>query len=192
MRKRREKPDPSVSSPPSQGLGSGDLAHALELDEFFQALGPVMRLSPKDEEEPKKKPVAEATGKAGSKRRKALVLAALLLLTGAAFQAPLTGLLTRDGPVPDEFLGNWETVSRRYADRGFAITSDTLRIRLGPSGIASYPITGFRATRTADSVLYTIHYQDGSALMELGLRVEADSTLRLAHLPGVFWQKESR
>jgi hypothetical protein len=181
----------NAPTPPThRSLASGDLDSAWELDEFFQALGPVMRLPPK-EKEPKP---AERRAKVptGRRRPRVLILTAVTLLMVGAFQAPLVGLLTRDGPVPDEFLGTWETSSQRYAERGFTITSDSLRLHLGPRGVASYPITGVRAKRTADSVLYTFHYRDGSSTLEMGLRMDPDSALRLGNLPAVLWRKVSR
>ncbi len=182
-----------VSPPPPpahRSLASGELDNAWELDEFFQALGPVMRLPPKD----KDPGPADRRAKVdtGPRRSRTLIFAAVSLLMAAAFQAPLLRLLTRDGPVPDEFLGAWETSSPRYAQRGFAITGDSLQLHLGARGLASYPITGVRTKRTADATLYVLHYKDGSSPLELGLRMDSDSTLRLANLPSVLWRKEHR
>lgn len=178
-------PEPPVHRP----LASGDLATSWELDEFFEALGPVMRLPPK--EDTKRAEPVKATEKKPKRadRSRKLVLTAVLLLTLAAFQAPIVRAISRDRPVPDDFIGTWETTSRRYADRGFTITSDTLRLRLGLRRVAVYPISGVRITETGDSVVYAVRYKDGTATLEMDLRMDIDSTLRLANLPGVFWRK---
>lgn len=174
--------------PAHRSLASGDLDSAWELDEFFQALGPVMGLPPKEKEpRPTQKRAKAATG---VRRPRALIATAVTLLMVAAFHAPLIRLLMRNGPVPGEFLGVWRTTSPRYAERGFTITSDSLLLYLGPRGLASYPITGVRTKRTADSLLYTVHYLDGTSTLELGLRMDTDSTVRVANLPAVLWRKE--
>lgn len=171
-------------------LASGELSTAWELGEFFEALGPVMRLPPKDDEH--SAAPARSTKTAPAKRRPyMLTIVAVVVLATAAFQGPLMRALFQDTAVPDEFLGRWETTAPRYADRGFTLTRDTLLLRLGSHGRASYPVSGVRVTESGDSVLYTVHYKDGSATLEMGLRMEADSTLRLANLPGVFWKKAS-
>jgi len=175
---------------PHRSLASGDLANPMELDEFFEALGPVMRLAPKEEEP---KPVETRAEVAKRDRRpRALVAAAVLLLLGAAFQAPLLRLLSRDISVPDEVLGTWSSSSPRYADRGFAITVDTLRLQLGPGRSKSYPITGVRRASATDSARFTITYRDGPSLLEMPLRVDEEAHLHLANLPAVSWQRDGR
>ncbi len=181
-----------LSAPPAphKSLASGDLASAMELDQFFQALGTVMRLAPKEEEP---KPVEARAEVAKRERRpQALLVVAVLLLLAAAFQAPLLRLLSKDIPVPDEVLGSWSSASPRYADRGFAITVDTLRLQLGPGKSAAYPITGVRRAGTADSARFTISYRDGSSLLEMALRVDEEAGLRLANLPAVAWRRDGR
>jgi hypothetical protein len=121
-----------------------------------------------------------------------LISTAVVLLVVGAFQAPLLHLLSRNIPVPDEVLGTWSSASPRYADRGFAITVDTLLLQLGPGKSASYPITEVRSVGSADSARFTIRYRDGSSLLEMGLRVDEDAGLRLANLPTVVWRKDGR
>jgi len=189
----RQRAGDELNAPPSanhRSLASGDLASTWALDEFFEALGPVMRLPPKQKEP---RPVEKRAEVAkGGRRPGVLISAAVTLLVVAAFQAPLLRLLSRDIPVPDEFLGSWSSASPRYLDRGFAITGDTLRLQLGPGKIASYPITGVRRVGTPDSARFTIRYRDGSSAQEMGLRMDQGVGLRLVNLPTVVWRKEGR
>lgn len=190
--RRRAGDEPSAEPAPAhRALASGELATAWELDEFFQALGPVLRLPPK-EAEPKPVKEKQAAIAKSVRRRRLLIRAAATVLTIAVFQAPLLRLLTPDLPVPDEFLGAWRTSSPQYADRGFALTGDTLRLQLGPGRTASYPITGVRRLGTADSASFMIAYLDDSSPLEMGLRMDEDVGVRLVNLPGIVWHKEGR
>ncbi len=181
-----------ITAPPAphRSLASGDLANAMKLDEFFDGLGTVMRLSPKEEEP---KPVeTRAEIEKRDRRPRALISAAVVLLLIAAFQAPLLRLLSKDSPVPDEVLGTWSSASPRYADRGFAITVDSLRLQLGPGKSATYPISGVRRAGSADSARFMISYRDGPSLLEMALRADGEGRLRLANLPAVTWQRDGR
>jgi hypothetical protein len=171
-------------------LASGELANTWALPDFFEALGPVMRLPPKEKEPEPVKMRAEVAKR--DRRPRVLIFAAVLLLVMAAVQAPLLRLLSRNIPVPDEVLGTWSSASQRYADRGFAITVDTLLLQLGPGKSASYPITEVRRIGSTDSARFTIRYRDGSSLLEMELRVDEDAGLQLANLPTVIWRKDGR
>jgi hypothetical protein len=129
-----------------------------------------------------------ATPRARRSSRLPLITVGLLAL--AVAQALVADLLDSTGPVPREFVGAWSTTAIPYADRGFVITSDSLWLRLGPEVSIAYPIAGVRKSRTADAVQYTFLYGDGSALLEMGLRMNPDSTVHLASLPSVRWRKE--
>jgi hypothetical protein len=176
------------SAPSHRALASGELATAWQLDEFFHALGPVLRLPPKST------PVAGdhevvAKGVGSTHRPVKLVVAALALLAAAAGRESITRLLTRDLPVPEAFYGTWETGAEKYAGRGFTMSADTLRLEQGAGRVASYPIAGVRRNAAADTVWYTVRYRDGASLLEMGLRLETDSTLRLVNLPSVLWSR---
>jgi hypothetical protein len=172
-----------------RSLASGDLKSPWQLGEFFDALGSVMRLPPKAPRPTAvEKPVAPATAR---RRSRLLIPVAVGLLAIAVLQRPLLRLISSDLPVPEELLGNWITDSPRYADRGFVITRDSLRLQLGPQLSATYPITRVRRAGTADSTRYTISYRQGDTEVEMGLSVDPDVGLRVANLPSVTWRRGS-
>jgi hypothetical protein len=178
-------PDPA---PGHRALASGELSTAWELDEFFQALGTVLRLPPKSTG-PAGEHEVVPKGARSPRRPMKLVLAALGLLALAAGHEPLLRLLTHDRRVPDAFYGRWETRAEKYAGRGFIMSGDSLRLEQGAGRMAVYPIDGVLRNAVADTVWYTVRYRDGASLLEMGLRLETDSTLRLANLPSVLWSR---
>lgn len=172
-----------------RSLASGDLKSTWQLGEFFDALGSVMRLPPKLQHRAVAAvPVAPA---ATGRRSRFLIPVAAGLLAIAVLQRPLLRLLSSDVPVPEGLLGSWTTDSPRYADRGFFITSDSLRLQLGPQLSATYPITRVRRSGPADSAGYTITYRQGDTEVEMGLRVDPEAGLRIANLPAVAWRRGS-
>jgi hypothetical protein len=172
-----------------RSLASGDLKNTWQLGEFFDALGSVMRLPPKA---PRSAAAATPVVSArAAHRSRFLIPAAVALLAIAVLQRPLLHLLSPDVPVPEGLLGSWITDAPRYADRGFVITSDSLRLQLGPQLSATYPITRVRRAGTADSARYTISYRQGDTEVEMGLSVDPELGLRVANLPSVTWRRGS-
>jgi hypothetical protein len=166
---------------------SGDDRSAASQRELIAALDEVTRLLPA-EGAAQAQPAGNAAGS-----RQWLLLAALLgTLVLAIVHSPLGAPAPTHEPVPQQFLGTWTTTSVRYADRGFVITSDTLRLRLGEGESIAYPIVGVERNRKADSSLFTFHYRDGASSLQLGLRMNRDTSLHLANLPTVDWKKEPR
>jgi hypothetical protein len=98
---------------------------------------------------------------------------------------------TEQGPVPAVFHGTWGTSSERYADRGFVITSDSLRLVTGPGRGFIYPIVGVIRPTGPDTTLFTLRYRDGGMDLTLQLYLEPDTTIHLVSLPMVAWTKQS-
>lgn len=171
-------------------LASGELADAWELGEFFEALGPVMRLAPKDAEPAAATPRAGSRG--GARRRTALLVGlAVALVAGAAGIPALLSALQPDEPVPAGLHGRWVTTSERYADRSFELSETTLRLGLAQRDMA-YPIVGVRRRDSAGATLYAIRYRDAENVLELGVVIGADSVSRLRNLADVSWTKVPR
>jgi hypothetical protein len=180
---------PPSPAEPYRSLASGELSSSWELGEFFQALGPLMQLPPRGKG---RKGVGPSALGPKSPPRRGILVAAVLLLAAVMLQAPLLLMLNHEEAVREEVLGAWRTRDPRYAERGFVITRDSLCLIQGAATSSSYPVTGMRSTRAADSVVYIIHYRDGGLPLELGLHVAPDSTVLVANLPGVVWRKEGR
>lgn len=169
-----------------RSLRSGELADAMELGEFFQALGPVLRLPMNDG----KSEVAARKRSVAAKRRRTGVLAcvAVALLAGAALAPALLRALQPEEPVPAGLHGLWVARAPRYAGRTFDLSDSTLR--LGVRGHeASYVVVDARRRDSADATLYTIRYRDDDAMLELGVIVGPDSVVHLRNLADVAWTR---
>jgi hypothetical protein len=172
-----------------RSLKSGELADAMKLDHFFEALGPVMRLPPKDDEDPEPR----AVRRAGSSGRRTAALAgiALTLVTIAAGAPAILRALQTTESVPPGLHGSWSTVARRYAGRSFDVSDSTLRLGLGGRDV-TYPIAGVASRDSADAAIYTIRYRDGETELEFALAIGPDSVAMIRNLPDVGWRKVVR
>jgi hypothetical protein len=165
-------------------LASGELADTWDLGDFFEALGPVMRLPPKDSDEAPAKPRAAAN----PRRTSLLVALAVMLVLGAGAAGPLWRALHPSIPVPEGLIGTWSTTVGRYAGRSFELSPTTLHLDLGGQS-AVYPIAEVRSREIEKTVVYIIRYRHEQDVLELGLMVDADSAVRLRNLPEVDWRK---
>lgn len=170
-----------------RSLGSGELADSMDLGEFFQALGPVMRLPPKDDESARRR----SWGWTGEARRRSVTLAgaAAALIAGTVAGPSLLRALGSDVPLPIGLHGRWITTSERYAGRAFHLSEATLRLGRGPEGFAAYEITGVRQRDSSAGKLYTIRYRDGESDLEFPIFVGADSVIHVRNLGDVPWTK---
>lgn len=174
--------EPSVHRP----LSSGDLASVWEMDEFFEALGPVMRLPPKEDEPPA--PIAAR----GGRQPRFLVMLAVAMMLGAAAWGLFQALVSRSERLPAELVGKWRTTSRAYAGRMFEITGDTLRLQLGADSVVSHPIVGVHSKKQDGVTWYAITYGAGADLSDIALGLDPDSTIHIVHQPAVSWRKAGR
>jgi hypothetical protein len=157
----------------------GQLVHSREFVEFMAELGPMMRSA-----EPAKGP--------GASRSSRLVLAAVLVLLLAVARDPLWSWWSAYGSVPRELLGGWSTSSPRFADRGFEVTPDTLRLQLGGGETVAYRIVGVHRGGNPEESVFTFRYRDEEQDLKMGLRIGRDSTVYLVNVPNVPWRKERR
>lgn len=181
-------PSQPSDSKPSNGpdglhrpVAVGGLVHSREFLEFLAGLGPLMR-----------QPAEPVTTRRGMRRSSRLVIAALLVLLSGLGWRPVSSWWSAYGSIPDELLGTWTTSSARFADRGFVITKDSLRLLLGPGRSSAYRIVGVRRRPSPDSALYTFHYREDESSLELGLWMRRDTTVHFENLPAVVWKKTSQ
>jgi hypothetical protein len=170
-------------------LGSGELADSWELGEFLEALGPVMRLPPKENE-------VSAAGSfvlGGTTRRRAtiLVMAAMAIVAGAAGAPPLMQAMRSSLPPPSGLHGKWTTPAERYAGRSFEVLETSLRLGVGGQE-ATYPIADVRRRDSSNAAIYTIRYRDGESTLEFALAIGPDSVAHIRNLPSVGWRKVQR
>jgi hypothetical protein len=172
-------PSPAPAEVPER-LVVGHVVHSREFVELLTELGPMMRSS-----------AEPAEGRRGGRRSSSLLLVAVLVLLIAVARDPLWSWWSHYGPVPHELLGGWSTRSPRFAERGFVVTPDTLRLQLGAGKTVAYPIVGVRRGNP-DERLFTFRYRDGDQDLQMGVRMESDSTIHLVNVPDVSWGKESQ
>lgn len=170
-------------------LGSGELADSWELGEFFEALGPVMRLPPKQNEAA----AAGSSALGGTTRRRPaiLVMAAMALVAGAAGAPPLMQAMRSSLAPPKGLHGIWTTPAQRYAGRSFEVSDTSLRLGVGGQD-ATYPIADVRRRDSSNAAIYTIRYRDGESTLEFALAIGPDSVGHIRNLPSVGWRKVER
>lgn len=165
-------------------LGSGELTDSWELGEFFEALGPVMRLPPKEPEGRAGRIASRPT----ARRAGALVLLAIALVLGAVGAVPLRRALQPSLPVPAGLIGTWGAAAEPYAGRSFELSGTMIDLRLG-SGSEIYPIVELHRRDSANAQAYTLRYRDGESTLEFGFAIGPDSVVRLRNLPRIEWRK---
>lgn len=170
-------------------LGSGELADAWELGEFLGALGPVMRLPPKEDDRPVPTPRLRAA--ASGRRAVRLVALAIGLMGAAAGAGPLWRALHPSLPMPQGLLGVWSTNDATHRDRTFELSAVQLRLGLGARD-ATYPITAIRRRDSADAAVYVLEYRDEETALEFALAIGPDSVVKLRNLPAVSWSRKVR
>jgi hypothetical protein len=178
-----QPPDPKPSNGPEglhRPVAVGGLVHSREFLELLAGLRPLMGQA--------SAPVTKRRGKHRSSR---LLIAALLVLLSALTWRPVWSWWSAQGSTPGELLGTWTTSSARFADRGFVITTDSLRLFRGPGRSSTYRIAGVGEKSRPGWTLYTFHYREGGSPLELKLWMGTDSTVQIANLPGVVWKKVS-
>jgi hypothetical protein len=176
-----EQPRGEGSTAPEQksAVSFSGLAHSRE---FLETLAAVTSAGPSDKPvQPKNRPgrpVLLAT----------LAVAALLLVAARERE---WGLWREPSPVPQVIYGTWATRAEPYANRGFVISSDSLRLLTGVGRGVTYPIVGVTENLERNATLLTLHYLDGGLDMTLRLYLEPDTTIHLVSLPTVAWTKQS-
>ncbi|HSF07202.1 MAG TPA: hypothetical protein VLG10_15570 [Methylomirabilota bacterium] len=70
------------------------------------------------------------------------------------------GCQPRSTAVPTEFLGVWETVNVRYADRFFEISPTSVTFGVGHGSTETYSIVAVERGGERDPALHTISYRN--------------------------------
>jgi hypothetical protein len=166
-------------------LGSGELHDTWDLGDFFKALGPVMRLPPKESEAR-----VPARAKVWAQRRRSVVLAGLAIaLTGGAVGGPtLLRAFRPSGTVTARLQGIWVASAQRYAGRSFELSATTLALGIGDRKI-SYPIIDITRRDSSGVEVYAVQYSDSDGPLEFVVAIGSDSVARIRNLPEVEWRK---
>jgi hypothetical protein len=143
----------------------GDLATPMELGDFLQQVGVVMRL-PARRATPKA-PSAVETKRAVT-RRTAVALPVSAVLALAAFAV----VELRPAPppqVPASIVGTWETMDRRYAGRQFIVSADSLTQLVPGASRESAAIRAVALRALGDTLAITLTAGDQKPYQEVSL-----------------------
>jgi hypothetical protein len=171
-------------------VADGNLAHSMELRDFLDRLGLIMRL-PK-----KRKPKPEDAGAAGAIQipwRKVLVVGAVAAIVVTASQV-MSGMQKTKVDVPDQFLGSWRTDNKKYATRGFRISETQIELAAGQRGLPKIrPIEAVTTREAHDTTYLTIQYLEDNRMVEwpIALIPAAQPTIRFVHQPEIDWVRAS-
>ena len=182
---------PAPGTPGYHGsVADGNLAHSMELRDFLDRLGLIMRL-PK-----KRKPKPDEAGAAGAIQipwRKVLVVGGVAAIVVTASQV-MSGMQKTKVDVPDQFLGSWRTDNKKYATRGFRISETQIELSAGQRGLPKVrPIEAVTTREAHDTTYLTIQYLEDNRMVEwpIALIPAAQPTIRFVHQPEIDWVRAS-
>lgn len=170
-----------------RSLKDGDLANPLSLGEFFEGLGGLMQLPPKNSKEP---------APPRPPRRVTRLLLPMLAVGCALGLTALRPLLTPErGELPYGLTGHWATIATNYSDRGLEFLSDRIVFQAGPGpgDRTEHTITRVRTRQVGDTTLITLSYLDAGAPYELSLKYAStpERGLRFTNQDHLVWRPAS-
>jgi len=187
---RQSGSQPAQGTPPGYhgSVADGNLAHSMELRDFLDRLGLIMRL-PK-----KRKPKPEEAGAARSLPwKKVLIGAGAAAVIFTASQV-MSGMQKTSVTVPGDFLGTWRTDNKKYATRGFRISETQIELNTGQKGLPKVrPIQSVDTRQSHDTTYLIIQYLEDNQPVEWQLAMASGSpgTLRFPHQPDIIWVKSN-
>lgn len=197
--KREPQPPPegqSLSPTGSRSVADGRLDHSVELSEFMEQLGYIMRLQrrgkgkpadvPKDgggDARPAPKPSSGAT------RWVWLLLAGIGVVLATVWLAPSRGT----DRLPDSATGRWITDDPRYVEREFALDSLSVVFYTGggPADYTRHSIVGTRVHTEDGKEQVSVDYLVGDGTMTLAFWIEPgrEPTIRFMNQPEIVWKR---
>lgn len=174
-----------------RSLKDGDLANPIQLDEFLDGVGSMMKLPPRElpREEEKKK--AEQTAAASPRKwaRLVLALSAVILIPLALQREPPQ---VASAPLPAGVLGIWSTDDPRYSNRTFEIGSGHIAFKHGDRADdqSLHQIAGVEAVQMGDSSLFRIKYLEAGGTYELEFKFSRfpKPGIRFTHQEEFVWR----
>jgi hypothetical protein len=175
-----------------RSVKDGDLNNPIQLDEFLEGVGDVLRLPPKEPVKPDAAPAKRSLSLALPRYWRWVPLpvlglaAATLLLSQPAEESS-------EGTLPPQVTGVWTTSDPRYRDRYFEITAGYLVFKNGDRADdqTSHPIASVRTEERADTTVATISYLEADATYELSLKYipRPRPAIILSNQPEMVWRR---
>ena len=171
-----------------RSLKDGDLANPIQLDEFLDGVGEIMRLAPKTVEPQPKESIARVAGR--NWIRLLLPLATIVLVAFAIQSAPGE---EPSVPLPSSVLGIWSTADPRYANRRFELTRESIAFKHGdrPDDQSVHQISAVRAKQMGDSTLIRVTYLEAGGSYELSFKYSMvpEPGIRFSHQEELAWRR---
>ncbi len=196
----RTGPAPQDGGEPERhrSVADGDLHNPWSLKEFFGSLNSVMRLPTKARRKEKEKARSEGLsvtlpGIPGWMGKLVLYGGGAVAVTMLVVLPVIRSMTTADRASLTPVVGVWEAGKGKYQGRRFEMTDSAVVFRTGtkPTDYTWHRVQEVRVKQVADSVLYTVRYEEGdkTADMTFWYVAAAAPRIRLKNQPGVTWSK---
>jgi hypothetical protein len=178
------------------GVTDGNLTRSMELGDFMEQLGLVMRLPRRRKGKEADTQPAKPPTPAGTKRPAAagvwwgpLLLVGIVLLLGYLALRPSVG----NDPLPPAAFGRWITDDPRYVERGFTLDSLSVVFYTGSetADFTRHSIVGTTVRTDHGKELVSVDYLVGDGTMTLAFWVEpgAEPTIHFMNQPEIAWKR---
>jgi hypothetical protein len=182
-----------------KSVTDGDLTKPIELDEFLNGVGLVMRLPAKEDEKAPAPPVATAAAALpkGKRRRKSLIVGACTTLS--TILVAVIALRAWDSRysdvLPSTLIGSWQTDAVKYRDRAFTVSNETLQMQRGPSqsDVAAFSIKNVRVRNGQRGRNVEISYEENGVQQIFALTLEdldGMSIVEVHNQPEIVWRRK--
>lgn len=175
-----------------RAVKDGDLREPMHLGDFLMGLGIVLRLPGKKQATTAAEIVAAIPQRQQRSHVVAISLSLVVILGAAVIIPPM--FPSRGDPLPPRLMGSWKTQSPKFAERGFEIRGEELRMQRGPSetDVAVLGIHRVRVTPHGDDTAVEIEYVEDGVRQSLDLTMHdfaGATVLELRNQPTVIWRR---
>ncbi len=191
------QPGPGDGETPAPGwVKDGNLSRSMELGDFMEQLGLVMRLPRRRKgKEPDKSPGGPVTASAATSGHSSGSWWGPVLLIGAVLALGYLALRPTAGsdPLPAAAVGRWITSDPRYIERGFALDSASIVFYTGSetADFTRHSIVGTTVRIENGKELVSLDYIVGDGTMTLAFWIEpgAEPTIHFMNQPDIAWRR---
>lgn len=184
---------PDASTRPVN-LKDGDLENAVQLPDFMQELGVLLRLPKRQDTRPVViVPETTIAPRRWNLRSAGLVVlaATLLAAVGLSRVAPTP----KPDPLPEELRGEWRTTNPKYRQRVLSFTEDRVGISMADGQTPSlHPVVALSSRVVSDTVVLSMTYEDDGAPVDFRVSLVKGGRplLWLSNPPDVVWEPVGR
>ncbi|TFG44379.1 MAG: hypothetical protein E4H41_07725 [Gemmatimonadales bacterium] len=186
-----------VSPPPGNGgIADRSMVRSMELPDFMEQLGLIMRLPRRGKGKKSSDTSAEPVAKAAVKRSTpAAVWWGPLLLIGVALTLGYFALRPTAGsdPLPSAAVGRWITDDPRYVERGFTLDSASVVFFTGSetADFTRHSIVGttVRTENGQEHVSLDYVVADGTMTLAFWIEPGAEPIIHFLNQPDIAWKQ---